>query len=259
VAARPGDGAARFEWGTALLKAGDPAGALAAFEKASPSGGPAYLLPLRRAFARVALGQNEPAIADVVAAREAGLPPGVLVEHPGVEELRQALAGEPRFQEMLAEDARRAHPCRDEPAYAELDFWVGEWEVVARGATVGHNRIEKILDGCGVMENWRDAAGGEGKSLNHRHPATGRWHQLWIAANGSTTAYEGSLDEEGAMRFEGERTAPGGDAVPTRMSLTPLPGGTVRQVIEESRDGGATWQVGFDAVYRPVAAAGGGG
>jgi hypothetical protein len=43
------------------------------------------------------------------------------------------------------------------------------------------------------------------------------------------------------------------------MSLTPLPGGTVRQVIEESRDGGATWQVGFDAVYRPVAAAGGGG
>jgi len=54
---------------------------------------------------------------------------------------------------------------------------------------------------------------------------------------------------DGSVRFQGEVTTPDG-IVLDRTTLTPREDGTVRQLIETSRDGGATWVVGFDAVYR---------
>ncbi len=53
----------------------------------------------------------------------------------------------------------------------------------------------------------------------------------------------------GAVRFQGEVVTLEG-LVLDRTTLTPLPEGAVRQLIETSRDGGATWIVGFDAAYR---------
>jgi hypothetical protein len=255
VATDASDGGAWFELGSALLRAGDPAGALAAFERARPAGGPAYLLPLRRAIAAAALGRPEVALAGLAAAREAGLPPGVLAQHEGLAEVRRALSDDPGFQALLADDERRAHPCRHDPAYRELDFWVGEWEVVAGGTTIGHNRIEKVLDGCAVLEHWSGAGGGEGKSLNVRHPVSGRWRQLWMAASGGTVDYEGGLDADGAMRLEGGQATADGATALVRMALVPLADGRVRQLIEQSPDGGTTWEVRFDATYRRVAAA----
>ncbi len=253
VAAAPDDGEAWFQLGTARVRLGEAAAALEAFARAEPEGAPAYLLPLRRSYAEASLGRKAAALDDLEAASRAGLPPGVLSQHPGLAELRTELADEPRFQALLAADERRAHPCAHDAAYAQLDFWVGDWDVVANGNQVGHNVIEKILDGCAVLENWQ--GGSSGKSFNYRDPASGRWHQLWISSTGNTIAFEGGLDAEGAMRLTGERVEPDGSRVPTRMALIPLSGGRVRQLIEESADGGATWEVGFDAVYQPAATA----
>jgi len=56
---------------------------------------------------------------------------------------------------------------------------------------------------------------------------------------------------DGAMRFHGEHVDRSGHKVLSRMSFTPLKDGHVRQLIEESGDGGTTWSVWFDGNYAP--------
>ena len=57
---------------------------------------------------------------------------------------------------------------------------MGEWGVVAGDERVGTNRIEKILDGCAILEHWRDNGGSEGKSLFYYNHATDTWRQVWV-------------------------------------------------------------------------------
>jgi len=139
------------------------------------------------------------------------------------------------------------------PIYQELDFWVGEWVVESDGILQGTNRITKILDGCAVREEWRDAEGGLGESLFYVDPR-GTWKQVWVTEN---AAWIGGVKEKTriavagpAVRFQGELPLPDGGRLLDRTTLTPHADGTVRQLIEVSRDGGATWSETFDAVYR---------
>src|ERR1051326_8474286 len=51
-----------------------------------------------------------------------------------------------------------ASPCSG-PEFHELDFWIGEWDAAwpaspGSPAGTGTNRIEKVLDGCVVSENF---------------------------------------------------------------------------------------------------------
>lgn len=55
------------------------------------------------------------------------------------------------------------------------------------------------------------------------------------------------------VRFQGELPREDGSLVLDRTTLSPLPDGRVRQVIETSTDGGRTWEVGFDAYYSRAA------
>src|SRR5215470_19618567 len=72
--------------------------------------------------------------------------------------------------------------CSDDPAYHKLDFWLGNWNVfnMQDGSKDGTNRIEKILNGCALVENWHDVTGGEGKSLFYYQRATKQWKQVWV-------------------------------------------------------------------------------
>jgi hypothetical protein len=131
-----------------------------------------------------------------------------------------------------------------------FDFWVGEWDVFnPEGHKAGTNRIENILNGCALLENWTSTRGGAGKSLNFFNAATRRWEQVWTDGTGGVIKYEGSF-KDGAMRFEqGEHTLPDGTRLRSRMTLTPLADGRVRQLIERSADAGETWTVWFDGTY----------
>ena len=115
---------------------------------------------------------------------------------------------------------------------------------------MGTNRISKVLAGCAVHEQWRDARGSEGWSLFYREPVGGAWKQVWVTDQGpikEKRLVPGA--PEGAVRFQGEVARPGGVTVLDRTTLAPARDGSVRQTIEQSVDGGATWAVGFDAVY----------
>jgi hypothetical protein len=145
--------------------------------------------------------------------------------------------------------------CDEVGTYGALDFWVGEWNVYVGDERVGSNRIEKILGGCAVLEHWRGAGGGEGKSLFFV-AGDGSWKQVWVTEwatrpGGVKEKTFQAMDSPGEVRFQGRIVRPDGSSYLDRTTLTRLPSGNVRQVIETSTDEGKSWTAGFDAVYRP--------
>ncbi len=151
-----------------------------------------------------------------------------------------------------AEPARR---CAGDSTYAALDFWVGNWQVYVGDTLVGTNRISKVLRGCAIVEEWRDARGARGQSLFYVEPILRQWKQVWVTESARRA---GGVKEKhlvarlpgSAVRFQGEVRQPDGRIVLDRTTLSPLPGGEVRQLIEVSSDGGSSWRTAFDARYR---------
>lgn len=149
--------------------------------------------------------------------------------------------------------AQATTPARrcDRPEHRQFDFWLGEWDVtLPNGNVAGRNRIQSITAGCALREEWTGASGFTGTSLNGFDVGSGRWHQTWIGSDGMVLTLDGGL-REGSMELSGVTTR---DGVKTlhRIRWTPLPGTppTVRQLWESSTDGGKTWTVAFDGVYR---------
>jgi len=114
-------------------------------------------------------------------------------------------------------------PC-EQPEHRQFDFWLGEWDVLTpEGHQAGTNRIEKILNGCALLENWTSTRGGTGKSLNFFNTATRRWEQVWVASSGGAIKYQGEF-KDGAMHFdEGEQVRPA--AAPRSLPLDVHPAG----------------------------------
>jgi hypothetical protein len=134
----------------------------------------------------------------------------------------------------------------------QFDFWIGRWTVMEKGNPAGTNSIERLLDGCALLENWTGAKGGSGKSLNFYDRGDGMWHQTWIDGGGGALFLSGKF-ENGAMRMEGAR--PAEDKQPAsrhRITWTPLAGGKVRQLWESSPAGKEEWTVQFDGLYTPA-------
>jgi hypothetical protein len=141
---------------------------------------------------------------------------------------------------MLTSTTLGAAPC-ETPEHRQFDFWAGEWTVTTpNGQTAGTNRITKIAAGCALLEEWTGARGMTGKSLNIYDASRGVWHQTWVDSTGTLLTIEGRF-ENGAMRLS---------SAGNRITWTPLDGGDVRQLWEQSKDGGKTWAVVFDGRYR---------
>jgi hypothetical protein len=147
------------------------------------------------------------------------------------------------------------HPCEQDPAYQKLDFWVGNWDVYDNhdGSKGGTDNVEKILDGCAVVEDWHELSpdGADGKSLFYYQKAMKQWKQVWVTAVGPMKEKKLIAEfKDGGVRFQGEIPHLNGGSHLDRTTLTPLSANKVHQVIEISRDAGKTWEVVFDAEYR---------
>jgi len=136
------------------------------------------------------------------------------------------------------------------PEHRQFDFWIGEWEVsTPGGALAGHNRIESILDGCGLKESWTGSKGGSGTSYNAYDRQRDRWHQTWVDNGGLVLRLDGAF-ADGRMVLSGETRDSSGSKVLNRITWQETAPGAVRQLWETSRDGGGTWSVVFDGRYR---------
>ncbi len=156
---------------------------------------------------------------------------------------------EPRFKELMATLDRQRRPCMYSAEARQFDFWVGEWDVFnVQGQKTGTSVIQQISAGCGVLENWRDVFGNEGKSINFYDSNTHKWHQYWIGASGGPGRFSG-IYENGALRYEGEPAVVNGARTLSRLTFFNVDANTVRQFAEQSADEGKVWTTTYDFKY----------
>jgi hypothetical protein len=161
-----------------------------------------------------------------------------------------ALKDDERFRAVLAQADKNARPCVFSEGHRQFDFWVGEWDVFTpQGKPAGTNSIQKDEQGCVLVERWKGGGGGTGMSINYYDPGKEKWVQQWVASGASVIYLEGQLNEEGAMVLVGELTNRNGESSPLRGTWKPLLDGRVRQLFEQSTDGGETWTPWFDGYY----------
>ncbi len=158
------------------------------------------------------------------------------------------LRNEQKFKHLRAKVYAIAMPCMADKHAREFDFWVGDWDVYQTGTTnlVGHNLIQIIADGCGLLENWTNLGNRTGKSINFID-ANNKWKQSWVG--GGNQEFVNGEYKEGAMRFTFENTSPQGAKIMGRFIFFNEKPGQVRQFNETSSDGGKTWVTSYDFTY----------
>jgi tetratricopeptide (TPR) repeat protein len=179
-------------------------------------------------------------------ALDANLPqPRQLQSDPNLAILRD----DPRFLALSEMAEKAARVCMNRPEYRQFDFWVGEWNVIGPGGQqAGTNSVVLLEDGCIVEENWTSAQGGQtGKSFNFYNPVTHKWHQSYMGNDAGNWMMDGEY-KDGAMHLEGTIYSPSSQVM-TRMTFFNLGPDKVRQLGENSTDGGKTWTVTWDAMY----------
>lgn len=144
--------------------------------------------------------------------------------------------------------AAPARPCAARSEARQFDFWVGEWDVEVGGKRAGTNAVQLILGDCVLMENWTGAGGMSGKSFNFYDAPKSKWRQVWVDDRGGVLDFEGEF-REGAMRFQGETRRADQTTMLHRLTFTRQSADRVRQLWEQSSDGGKTWNVAFDGIY----------
>lgn len=147
----------------------------------------------------------------------------------------------------LAAGAAAAAPCAA-PEYRQFDFWLGHWDVrTPDGTLAGRNHIERGHGGCVLHERYTTERGYAGESLNIYDATRRVWHQTWVDNGGLLLSMEGGW-RDGRMLLEGQTTGTDGRITRHRISWTPAPDGSVRQ-LWESTDAQGAWSVAFDGRY----------
>lgn len=221
--------------------------AIAAYEKVEGQrGAPTARYNIACAYAR--LGRRDPALDALEKALAMGFND---VQTLTTDDDLASLRGDARFAELVAK-ARSATPApyTPPPEARQFDFWIGEWEVkTPNGNVAGKSRIEKILNGCVILENWTDSRGGSGKSFNTYDPKAKLWRQHWVDDSGDETYFTGRF-ESGRLTFRADKETPDGKPLLRQMSFFDLGEDGVRQLGEASTDGGKSWKTEYDLVYR---------
>ncbi|HEX7316954.1 MAG TPA: tetratricopeptide repeat protein [Pyrinomonadaceae bacterium] len=159
-----------------------------------------------------------------------------------------SLRDDAQFGSVLEAVERNARPCKFLPQAKQLDFWVGHWDVQVGGQSVGTNVIERLEEGCLIMENWSGRGGSTGRSMNFFNPSTNKWRQSYISNNEVIWEMSGEF-KDGVMLLEGEMYAPGSAPVMVRVKFYNLSPDSVRHTQDNSTDGGKTWTNVWDSTY----------
>ncbi|MGH9941383.1 MAG: tetratricopeptide repeat protein [Pyrinomonadaceae bacterium] len=241
--AQPNNGQAWFRLGASLMSSNKHEQAIAPLQKAVQIlQGPLVMYTLGTAYAR--LNDKDKAFEWLNTAAGAGF---AQLSRLQTDQNLASLRDDARFKALAEGVEKNARPCKYSPEAKQFDFWVGVWDVQVNGQTVGTNVIERLEEGCLLMENWTGNGGVTGKSMNFYNPALKKWRQIYMSNNQLVWEMSGEFSD-GAMRYVGEVLAPSGSTM-TRVTFYNLAPDRVRHTQDNSTDGGKTWTTVWDSMY----------
>lgn len=88
-----------------------------------------------------------------------------------------------------------------------------------------------------------------GKSYNVFNATEGKWQQFWVDNQGGVLEFVGDYVPN-EMRYTGVSKNAKGETVLHRMTFFSRSKDELRQLWEQSDDGGKSWTVAFDGTYR---------
>jgi hypothetical protein len=142
-------------------------------------------------------------------------------------------------------------PCSS-AEYHQFDFFVGDWDtydVGVPGKVVARNRVDLILDGCVVHEDYQQNDEHHGESYSLYDVAHGSWHQSWVTNRGELLLLDGGLQNDLMILTGSEKTKDGKSSLLRGVWIRQT--GGVRETATRSTDGGKSWQPVFDIVFLP--------
>ncbi len=161
-----------------------------------------------------------------------------------------SLKNDKDFLDVIEEMKRQEFPCQYNERLKEFEFWVGEWNVYTTfGNKAGESKIEKILNGCVILENWTNSSGRKGKSFNVINSNTGNWEQTWVDDSGNITEFKKGKFKNYTLSFIAEDKDQKNQIQYQRLTFYKNDDGTVRQLGEVSSDG-KEWQISYDLLYK---------
>jgi len=128
----------------------------------------------------------------------------------------------------------------------QFDFWLGEWDVTWGEDGKGTNRIEQILGGKIIQENFT-APDLHGISVSVFDPERQVWCQTWVDNNGTYLDFTGKFEDE--MMILSRDAVVKGEACKQRMIWHNIEQSRFDWNWERSDDGGETWRVLWQIKY----------
>jgi hypothetical protein len=139
--------------------------------------------------------------------------------------------------------------CTEE--YKDFDFWIGDWVVYTNGQMVGFNKITKIEGDCVIRENWKSVVSSHtGTSYNFYDKVEKKWRHIYIGNDGITVDIKGEYKDQKMIMIGEPVKDDKGNRIINKVTWYNNPDGTIRQVWEQSRDGGEAYVVQWEGIYR---------
>lgn len=127
------------------------------------------------------------------------------------------------------------------PPEQQFDFWLGTWDVSWEDDQHGTNRIERILEGRVIQENFdgNPAIPFRGMSVSVYSKKLQVWRQTWVDVEGNYWSFQGGV-ENGNMVLATEDVLDG-KPIRLRMTFYNIQADQLDWKWESSEDNGATW------------------
>ena len=151
---------------------------------------------------------------------------------------------------LIAGPAMAGSPHCVAPEYRQLDFWLGNWKAYdnnGKGPYVARDAVTAILDGCVILERYRQNDGHEGNGVTLYDASRRLWHQTWVTNSGELLIIEGRF-RHGVLTMSGNNLGRDGTRVWYRATWE-RQGTGVRETAVASKDGGRSWRPAFDLLF----------
>jgi ketosteroid isomerase-like protein len=135
------------------------------------------------------------------------------------------------------------------PEHRQFDFWIGDWDAfdtVQPDKVVARLRVDRILDGCVLREDYQGEDGHKGQSFSLYDASIKAWRQSWVTNRGEFLLLGGHF-QDNQMVLTGADFTPDGKERQVRGVWKQVPGG-IRETAVTSIDGGKTWKPWFDLI-----------